>query len=138
MVGDIFRNCGPLGGIHAALSAIGTSRALVVPCDMPAVTETACRSLLAAGLPGDAVIIAMGGGRPQPLFGVYPKKILPELEAAIRQGRYSVLDFLRRVRVSMVDPGCPRGLVNVNTPGDYAELLSARGDYSTTAPSPLI
>jgi molybdopterin-guanine dinucleotide biosynthesis protein A len=137
VVADVFRRCGPLAGIHAALSAVGTGRILVVACDMPMVTADACRRLI-SGASRAGVTIALCGGRPQPLFGVYPKTLLPELEAALRQGRYSVLDFLRGVEVTVIDPGAAGSTVNVNTPGDYAGLLAAQRSYSTTAPSPLI
>ena len=32
---DVYRDRGPLGGIHAALKASFTARTLIVPCDMP-------------------------------------------------------------------------------------------------------
>ncbi len=136
IIGDVFKNCGPLGGIHAALSAIPTARAFVVSCDLPLVTPEACRRILTTDAPDD-IVIARVGTRLQPLFGLYHKKILPELERALRQGRYSVLDFLNTVDVTVVDLGPSAGLVNVNTPGDYEGIRSAYSGYLTTAPSPL-
>ncbi len=136
VIADRFRGCGPLAGIHAALSSIPTSRALVVSCDLPLVTPEACRRLLGADVDGD-VIIARSDSRLQPLLGVYHNTIIPPLERCLREGRYSVLDFLNEVCVTVLDFGAASWLVNVNTPGDY-ELIRARdGSYLTTAPSPL-
>ena len=136
VIGDVYKNCGPLAGIHAALSAIPTPRALVVSCDLPLITPEACRRLLTADVPDD-VVVARSEGRLQPLFGLYHKKILPALERYLRQDRYSVLDFLNGVDVTVVDLGPSAGLMNVNTPGEYADILSAASRYFTTAPSPL-
>ncbi len=136
VIADRFRNCGPLAGIHAALSSIDTDRALVVSCDLPLVPAEACRRLLAADAAGD-VIIARSDSRLQPLLGVYDKAILPELERCLRDGRYSVLDFLNEVYVTVVDFGAAAWLLNVNTPGDYALIRAREADYLMTAPSPL-
>lgn len=136
VIADRFPDCGPLAGIHAALSSIPTTRALVVSCDLPLVPAEACRRLLAANVAGD-VVIARSDSRLQPLLGLYDKKIVPGLERCLREGRYSVLDFLNEVYVTVVDFGAAPWLLNVNTPKDYALIRARDGDYFTTAPSPL-
>ena len=136
VIGDVYKNCGPLAGIHAALLAIPTSRAFIVSCDLPLVTPEACLRMLTTEAPDD-VVVARRESRLQPLFGLYHKKILPELERSLRQNRFSVLDFLDGVDVTIVDLGPSAGLVNVNTPGEYADILPATRRYFTTAPSPL-
>jgi len=101
VVTDVHAGCGALGGVHAVLSQMSTSRALFVPCDLPLVTPGACRRLADADTSND-VVVGRCAGRLHPLFGIYTKKVLPVV----------VVDFPE-----------PALLFNVNTPEEYNRLL---------------
>ncbi len=66
---------------------------------------------------------------PQPLFGVYHSRIIPMLEQHLREGRYSVLDFISVVRTRFTpvpdEWSFTRFLVNINTRADYTRLTPA-------------
>lgn len=121
VIADTYRNCGPLGGIHSALTHISTERVLIVSCDLPLVTAAACKRMVDT-VTGNNVTIARCAGRYQPLFGVYNKNILPDLERCLREGRYAVMAFLDELIVTLVDFPDPALISNINTPEDYLLL----------------
>src|SRR5512142_2916527 len=48
VISDKIQGCGPLGGLHAALSVTTAEWNILVACDMPAVTSELLKELLAA------------------------------------------------------------------------------------------
>src|SRR5579875_2744787 len=56
LVVDLVPNCGPLGGLHAALCAYPGRSVVLVACDMPHLDPTALRVLVTAG---DGVDVAV-------------------------------------------------------------------------------
>lgn len=102
MTGDRFRDCGPLAGIHAALSAATCPAAFVCGCDMPLVQPALVRFLCDRLADNDAVLPWPASG-PEPLYAVYSKTALPVIEENLRQGQFRtnrVLDSLRVRRVT--------------------------------------
>jgi molybdopterin-guanine dinucleotide biosynthesis protein A len=118
---DLFPGCGPLGGIHTALTVAPTDWTLVVACDMPEVTADALRVLLDRDArPGCGAVLATGAsGEPEPLCGVYHRRCLPVLARAIREKRLKMRDLVPELDAELrkLDPGV---LANVNTPADWA------------------
>ena len=100
----------PIVGLVSGLRAALYDVAVAVPVDMPFLTVSALHELAAACR--DAAIPPTG-----PLPGAYAKRILPELERAVADGRLGLRDALAGLAVATVhlDPGV---LVNVNTPQD--------------------
>jgi len=102
MVADFFAGCGPLGGIHAALKTITTSRAFVVGCDMPFVSKNLIENLCQQ--PGEwDVALPWLDGRPEPLFAVYQRHLLPLVEEALVRGDYKIGFFLRSLRLRKIE-----------------------------------
>jgi len=124
VISDLHPGCGPLGGIHAALSSVPTGGALIVSCDMPLITGAECERLGSA-LPANDVVIARWGGRLHPLPGIYRKAVLPVLERRLAEGRYSVLDFIGEVPVTVVDLPETAAVSNINTRGEYQSIRAA-------------
>jgi len=124
VITDIHHDCGALGGIHAVLSQISTSRAFFISCDLPLVTEVACQRI-ADTVTGNDVVIGRCDGRIHPLFGIYNKNVLPVVERCLAVGRYSVMSCLEELIVTVVDFSDPALMFNINTPEDYRRLLEA-------------
>src|SRR5580700_4395174 len=84
VVEDIFRDCGPLGGIHAALRASSTELNLVLAVDTPFVSWAFVQYLItqARGAPDAAVVVARDGNFWQPLCGVYRRGFADAAESA--------------------------------------------------------
>lgn len=125
---DVYKDCGPLAGIHAVLVAAKNDAAFIVPCDTPFLTPAFIRSVLARAGRGDATI-ALGGNSLQPLCGVYKRSCLPVIEKELQRGQYSVRGCLKKLRTSILSPPLDvqrsrvHPLMNINTPDDYARCL---------------
>lgn len=124
---DVHHAAGPLGGLHAALSAARTNAVVLVSCDLPFLTSD-----LLAGL------IRRHGLRPatvprtdrlHPVCAVYDRSLADLADSSIRNGRRSMLSFLESAGYEAVDiasmepPVDPLALTNVN---DLEELAAAR------------
>ena len=136
---DRVSGCGPLGGIHAALTAAagGTpiqargNAVFVLACDMPYVPSALVTYLLDLAQNADAVIPLTEAGY-HPLCAVYSLACLDPVGRRLAEGRLQVVGILddvkaRVVTVAEVDRfGDPhRLLMNVNTPVDYLALQTS-------------
>jgi molybdopterin-guanine dinucleotide biosynthesis protein A len=127
MVGDIYPDHGPLGGIHTAIHHAAYPHTLVVACDMPWLN----RDLLAymVGLRRTADIIVPRWDKfPEPLHAIYSKACLPPIEHNLAAQQLKITGFFGRVSVRFVDrpeiePFDPdgRSFANVNTPDDLRD-----------------
>jgi molybdopterin-guanine dinucleotide biosynthesis protein A len=132
-IGDIVSGCGPLGGLHAALTAARGNALFVIACDMPFVTAAFADYLLS--LSGDAEIVVPQTERGyHPLCAVYTRACLDSVAARLADRRLRLGELVadRRTRVVSVEDiarfGDPyRLLANVNTPAEYAGLEALQG-----------
>lgn len=100
-IADIHKDCGPLGGLHAALTASRTDRVLLLACDIPLVTTDLLRHL--ASYPSAAPArVAENGGRAHPLCAIYRQGCLPEIERLIASGRLAMAALLDAVGAERV------------------------------------
>jgi molybdenum cofactor guanylyltransferase len=126
MVGDVFPDGGPLGGIYTGLRTATSDAAFCVACDMPFLSASLLRYL--AGRAGEAdVVIPDAAGELQTLHAVYAKACLPAMERRIRAGRLKIAGLFDDVRILRVpaaevtrfaDPDT--AFMNLNTPEDLA------------------
>jgi molybdopterin-guanine dinucleotide biosynthesis protein A len=133
VVEDVFRECGPLGGIHAALRASSNEINLMLAVDMPFVSRSLLRYLVAQARSAAGVhaVVPRCGGKLQPLCAVYRGEFCGPAEAALRAGRNKIGLLLEGVTTRMIEEdelqsgGFACELFrNLNTPG---ELERARG-----------
>lgn len=128
VVADIHRDCGALGGLHAALSACRAPWAAIVSCDLPFVTGELFARLGDLRTPDrDAVAPLQQDGRPQPLCALYSTaRCLERVERLLGEGERRPRVLLREARTRWVEPAELADLrdaelffLNVNTPEDY-------------------
>lgn len=101
MVGDQYRDCGPLAGIHAALQTVSQPRAFVCGCDMPLVNPELIRFL--CELPGDhEVVLPWLPEGPEPLYAVYSKKVLPVIEEHLARNQCKIGMVYEKLRLRKV------------------------------------
>lgn len=129
VIEDIHRDCGALGGLHAALSACRAPWAAIVSCDLPFVTgELFARLGELRTEDADAVVPRQPDGRPQPLCALYsPARCLELAARLLREGERRPRVLLQQARTRWVAPAELADLrdaelffLNVNTPEDYA------------------
>ena len=119
---DGHAGCGPLGGIHTALSAPGAAPwNLIVACDMPGVDADFLRSLLAAaeGSEADCLIPVGPSGWLEPLCAAYRGTCLHTIGAALDRGVRKVTGGLAGLRVATWSVAESHWLSNVNTPEEW-------------------
>jgi molybdopterin-guanine dinucleotide biosynthesis protein A len=91
VVEDVFRECGPLGGIHAALRASAAELNLMLAVDVPFVPVALLRYLVMRARDSDAIAtVPRAGGGWQPLCAVYRREFGDIAEKALRAGRYKI------------------------------------------------
>ena len=124
---DIFPNCGPLGGIHAALTHSSCDFNLVVAVDTPFVEARFFQFLLQqAQNSGAAVTLARTADGFQPLCAVYRKTFMEVAEIALKEGRYKIDALFPLVQTRIIEEAELRKLAfdpamfeNLNTRMEY-------------------
>jgi molybdopterin-guanine dinucleotide biosynthesis protein A len=129
---DLYQGRGPLGGIHAALSACTGSAMFCVACDMPHLEAGLIRRQVESfrALECDA-LVPRTGELIEPLHALYRKSL--EREAArilARGGGYSVRLLLAAADTRYMELCSEAELqvcfTNLNTPGDFHLLREGR------------
>lgn len=102
-VSDIFLECGPLGGIHAGLSAAGTPVCFVTACDMPFFHLPLVEYFLSESACYEIVVPRENTNHLQPLFAVYKKSLLPQAEKLLMEKKGRILDLYKTAKVLYID-----------------------------------
>ena len=115
-----------LGGLYTGLKAATTDWIFVAPCDMPYPDQRIVELLLQHRAGFDAVVPRTPAGY-EPVFALYHKNCLPQMEAMLRQDQFRIYDFYQRINIRYLDPpelpkGWQRSLININTPKDLARI----------------
>lgn len=152
MVEDRWKGIGPLGGIASGLLECKEDALLVMACDMPMIDQKTVERLLEtydamlreqvldaeqqdgteSMTAGESMatadshlpaLVASQNGRIHPLFGIYPKRVLPYAEELIREGDYRIMHLLERAgyRTMELDTES-RAMENVNSTEEYRRL----------------
>ena len=105
VVEDLFRDCGPLGGIHAALLAARTKLNVMLAVDMPFVSRAFLEYLIdkARDSPDAFVVVPRCNGGRQPLCAVYRREFAAVAESALRAGRNKIDLLFDVVQTRVID-----------------------------------
>ena len=130
---DLIPGCGPMSGIHAALTTARHDTVFVIACDMPHVTAAFVRYLLELADTADLVVPRTERGY-HPLCAVYTRTCLAPLERRLAARMLQMAALVDDVHVRVVEAeeierfgDRHRLLANVNTPADYAALEALQG-----------
>ena len=128
VVRDRVPECGPLGGLDAALAAARHDALVLVACDMPFVTARLLGHLLALTSEADAIVPRTERGY-HPLCAAYTRACQPAIAERLDRRQLRMTDFLADVRVRVVAGQELQALgdhhrlfANVNTPAEYDGL----------------
>jgi phospholipid/cholesterol/gamma-HCH transport system ATP-binding protein len=104
-VEDVFGDCGPLGGIHAALRASPSELNLILAVDLPLVSTALLRYLItrAQSAPGASATVPHAAGGWQPLCAVYRRVFADAAESALRAGRYKIDELFDVVKTQRIE-----------------------------------
>jgi molybdenum cofactor guanylyltransferase len=130
VVEDIFPNCGPLGGIHAALCSSPTELNLILAVDVPFVSAALLQYLIARARQSASatVTVAHSGGNWQPLCAIYRRNFADAAEQSLRAGHYKIDKLFAATSTLKIEEeelralGFPPNLFrNLNTREELAE-----------------
>jgi molybdenum cofactor guanylyltransferase len=139
VVEDIFPDCGPLSGIHAALRTSRTDLNLMLAVDMPSVSSAFLQYLIdearidhARATVEASIVVPRSGARLQPLCAVYRRDFADAAEVALRAGRNRIDPLFEVVKTRVIEDeemeraGFSRSLFrNLNTPQELEAELRA-------------
>jgi molybdopterin-guanine dinucleotide biosynthesis protein A len=135
-IGDAVAGCGPMGGVHTALSSARGAAVFVVACDMPYVTGQFVAHLLQLADGVDIVVPRTEHGY-HPLAAVYTGRCRDAIARRIAERRLTMRDLFAELRTRVVTGeelekfgDRHQLLANVNTPADYAGLEALQGHSS--------
>jgi molybdenum cofactor guanylyltransferase len=105
VVEDIFRDCGPLGGIHAALRASLTELNLMLAVDTPFISVAFLQYLItqARSAPEAAAIVPRARGGWQPLCAIYRREFASVADEALRAGENRIDRLFGKVRTRVIE-----------------------------------
>jgi molybdenum cofactor guanylyltransferase len=126
MFEDVYRDMGPLGGFHAALTYAATPYALIVACDMPWLQRALLEHQIGLRHTAD-IVVPRWNKFPEPMHAIYSQACLPHITTNLEAGLLKLVAFYGRVTVRYLDQEeiCrfdPQGksFRNINTPEDLA------------------
>jgi molybdopterin-guanine dinucleotide biosynthesis protein A len=134
VVEDIFRDRGPLGGIHAALAATATELNLVLAVDLPFVYAKDLEYLLSRARNSLALaVVPRSSNGWQPLCAVYRRAFKNVAERSLLQGKNKIdtlfedVDVLAVGEAELLQNGSSREIFrNLNTPTDLEQARKQR------------
>jgi len=129
VVEDVYRDRGPLGGIHAALSNTASELNLMLAVDLPLMKPEFLAYLISqSSESGSIVTVPKVGGGFQPLCAVYRREFASAAEESLRAGENKIDPLFARVSTRVIEE---KELVragfsaeifrNVNTPEDLKQ-----------------
>jgi molybdopterin-guanine dinucleotide biosynthesis protein A len=138
VIEDVYRDRGPLGGIHAALTNSVTEQNLILAVDLPFVPVQFLKYLLErAESSGATVTVPSVEGYFQPLCAVYRKAFLGAAEHALSEGQNKIDQLFREVTICAVpeEEMTANGFDalifrNLNTPEEWQ---AAKRDFASSS-----
>jgi phospholipid/cholesterol/gamma-HCH transport system ATP-binding protein len=129
VVEDVFPDCGPLSGIHAALRASATDLNVILAVDTPFVSPALLRYLItrSKNSPAATVTLVRTNEGSQPLCAVYRRAFADTAEQALHAGRYKIDPLFTTTQTQMIAESELRNagfslsmFRNLNTPEEVA------------------
>ena len=126
-IADELADAGPLAGVAAGLRRSSSPLVLVLALDLPMMTAAFLRSLLLL-CSEEQGAVPRRAERYEPLIAVYPKCSAPLAAAALRNGNFSMQNFVRAAMKQnlmierQISDEEARLFANLNTPADLAAL----------------
>ncbi len=124
---DVFKDCGPMAGIHAAFLAGDEEYLYVSAIDI----VNADASILPSPEDMDADACVFGDvEKVEPLFALYSRRVLPVTEQLLQEGRYKMRTLLSAVNTRYLPVSDQQRSIflNCNTPEDLKSFSASAFD----------
>ena len=130
MVGDVVEYRGPMTGILSALTIPEVSEIFVTACDMPFIKPELIEYIVDKWEKKYDAAIPIFDKKPQPLFGIYSKRVAKRMEQSIKNGESSLRRFLQGINVFYINEkevretdSEGRSFININTIEDFQKEI---------------
>jgi molybdopterin-guanine dinucleotide biosynthesis protein A len=123
IVEDATPGLGPLGGVLAGLKAARHEACAVIACDIPDIDLPLLRAVVRAAEDAETAVPVGPTGLHEPLFAVYRRSVVPQIEAILAGGERSILPLYERTRTAFVRFEDSGRIRNLNTRADYESYL---------------
>ncbi|MCL1929115.1 MAG: NTP transferase domain-containing protein [Treponema sp.] len=129
-ISDIFKDHGPLAGIHAGIKEAKNPICFVTACDMIYFYPPLVSYLLEHSEKKDVIVPRESNGQLQPLFAIYHKQVLQQIEDLLMDNKRSIVSLYDRVNVNYVEEDHWKDIThctydvfcNINYPEDYERI----------------
>ena len=118
VIADIHKNCGPIGGLHAALFASNTDYIFALSCDMPFVKNEHIVQLVSS-LNNELIVVPKTDGYLQPLCAIYSKQVLDLLAQNIEKKQLKMHQLILDTDAKITVPMEASAFLNFNSPSDF-------------------
>ncbi|HKF22909.1 MAG TPA: molybdenum cofactor guanylyltransferase [Candidatus Angelobacter sp.] len=137
-IADIFPGCGPLGGIHTALSHTKTEFNLMLAVDTPFLSAKLLAYLAQRAFASRMTVTApVINSYPQPLCAVYTHDFLSVAATALKAGDYKIVPLFPQGRTLLIEEAelarfafTAEMFDNLNTPEDLERARRRGSDKS--------
>lgn len=120
---DKIKEKGPLGGIFSALSDANQD-VLILSADTPVISKKIIMKLIHQKKENQINIISYND-KIQPLCGIYPIKLLSQIEEKIKNDELKMMNLLQEFPTNYIKiEGEKPAFINVNTPEDFKFIES--------------
>ena len=128
MVGDVLDIRGPMTGMFSSMMSDSSQKYFISACDVPFLNEKLIEYIVSLDSDRDAVVPEFNG-EPQPLLGVYNKRLSDQLYESITGNKRGMRRFLGEINTYMIkedkvrefDPE-GRSFININTIEDLNKV----------------
>jgi molybdenum cofactor guanylyltransferase len=130
VIEDLYRDCGPLGGIHAALASTPTDLNLMLAVDLPLVETRFLQFMVGLARETETAVVTLprADERLQPLCAVYRREFVQSAEQALRAGRNKIDPLFAELKTRIIEEeeftraGFSAAMFrNLNTPEEWKE-----------------
>ena len=134
VVSDLYTDCGPLGGMEAAMRLYPSDCWLILAVDLPFFDFSRVPALLAANASVYDAVIPVVDGRENPLVALYKGRVYEKIRTALADGDYRVRKIYNKKAAFIDETPYARHYLNMNTPIAYKEALACAANQSRPVP----
>lgn len=123
VIADIEENKGPLMGILSCLKVSRNEINFVTACDIPVMNLETIHKMIELAVDFEIVMPFEKEDHFEPLFAIYRKSVVPEIEKLIAQNKFKVSELAKLKKSHFVDFENQCWYKNLNQQSDYLKFL---------------
>lgn len=121
---DTYKGIGPIGGFHAVFSKTNVDKFFACAVDTPFVMPSAAIEMMDQSEDVDICALLKEDERTEPLFAVYNRSCLSEIEKMIEHKDYRLKSLFEKVNVKYIHKyDLNKSFANLNTREEYEEAI---------------